>query len=201
MVKLWVMAEPEAELEAILAEARASVAAGREPDVSGLERRVTVAAGPDVEAGAQAREQLVRIAAVWRARSRVAQEREPVEPPKPRSVPLREAFRARPTISGTLEVRRAANRAGFWIEWRPDPAVTEWEVRFSERPDLRSEYAERESRTLAADETALELPLGENPFQVAIVGRGRTGRAQRRALISGLTRESWRERWQRRAGS
>jgi hypothetical protein len=190
----------EAELEAILAEARASVAAGREPDVAELERRVTAAADGDSEAAAEARAQLVRIAAVWRARARVALEAEPAPPAKPRSVPLREAFRARPTISGTLDVKRAANRNGFWVEWRPDPAVAEWEVRFSERPDLRSEYAERGSRTLAAGETVLELPLGENPFQVAIVGRGR-GRVQRRALISGLTRESWRERWQRRAGS
>ena len=200
-MKLWAMADLEADLEAILAEARASVANGREPDVAGLETRITVAADGDSEAAAQARAQLVRIAAVWRARSLVAREAEPVVPPPRRSVPLREAFKARPTISGTLDVRRAANRDGFCVEWRFDPAVGEWEVRFSERPDLRSEYAERETLTLAAHETVVELPLGDNPLQVAIIGRSRTGRVQRRALISGLTRESWRERWQRRASS
>ena len=50
---------------------------------------------------------------------------------------------------------------------------------------------------LAAAETSVEVPLGDNPFRVNVLGRGR-GRLQRRALISGLTREGWRERWHRR---
>jgi hypothetical protein len=78
--------------------------------------------------------------------------------------------------------------------------VTEWEVRFSERPDLRSAYAERDRFVLAASETSVELPLGDKLFRVNVLGRGR-GRLQRRALISGLTREGWRDRWQRRSSA
>ena len=81
------------------------------------------------------------------------------------------------------------------------PAVTGWEVRFSERRDVRSDYVERETLVLAAGETSVEVPLGDNTVRVNILGRGRGGRLQRRALISGLTREGWRDRWQRRASA
>jgi len=77
------------------------------------------------------------------------------------------------------------------------PTVSEWEVRFGERPNPRAGYVERERFVLAAADTSVEVPLGDNPFRVNVLGRGR-GRLQRRALISGLTREGWRERWQRR---
>jgi hypothetical protein len=54
---------------------------------------------------------------------------------------------------------------------------------------------------LGGGETGVELPLGDVLLHVNIIGRGRGGRLQRRALISGLTRENWRERWQRRASA
>jgi hypothetical protein len=104
-------------------------------------------------------------------------------------------LRTKPTITGSLDVRRGD---GFRLVWDAVPAVSEWEVRFSERPDVRSDYVERESLLLGAGETSVELPLGNNAFRVTILGRGR-GKLQRRALISGLTRENWRDRWLRRA--
>jgi hypothetical protein len=199
------MAEIERALAAILAEARAQVAAGREPNMAGLEARIATAlrrarsAGEDAaavdELGAGARRKLAGVVAVGRARARLA--REPQPPPTPRRQPARPfALRTKPTITGTLDVRRADGE-GYELVWDAVPTVTEWEVRLSERPDLRSDYAERERFVLAATETSVKLPLGDNPFRVNVLGRGR-GRLQRRALISGLTRESWRERWQRR---
>jgi hypothetical protein len=59
------------------------------------------------------------------------------------------------------------------------PAVTEWEVRFSERPDARSDYVDRATLVLAAGETIVEVPLGDNLFRVNVLGRGRGGRLQR----------------------
>jgi hypothetical protein len=184
------MADPLAE---ILDEARAQVAAGRAPNVDGLEARIAAAArASDVDGVAveRARETLRSIASVHRARAAVTRE--------PRSAPAQRApaaLRARATITGTLDVRRGD---GFWLVWDATPAVSEWEVRFSERPDVRSDYVERETLVLPAGETSVELPLGDKPFRVTVLGRGR-GRLQRRALISGLTRENWRDRWQRRA--
>jgi len=89
---------------------------------------------------------------------------------------------------------------GFRLVWDAVPAVAEWEVRISERADVRSDYVERETLLLAAGETSVELPLADTTLRVNILGRGR-GRLQRRALISGLTKEGWRDRWQRRASA
>jgi hypothetical protein len=173
-------------IRTILAEARSAVAAGRPPDVAGLEARLRRAgAGPAVL------EQLRAIASVHRARATVARE---VSRPSLRSALLR----TKPTITGSLDVRRSEG-GGFRLEWDPVPAVAEWEVRFSERPDTRSDYVERSTVVLGARETSVEVPLGEHAVRVNILGRGR-GRLQRRALISGLTRDGWSSRWQRRAG-
>src|SRR4051812_26760386 len=197
------MAELETTLAAILAEARAQVAAGSDPNTVGLEARIATAARRARSAGAhatpvdaaeaEARRKLHAILSVHRARARL--KREPQPPPQPqRRRPA--ALRTKPTITGTLDVRPAEGD-GYTLVWTPVAAVTEWEVRFSERPDPRSDYAEQDRFLLAAAETRIELPLGENAFRVNVIGRGR-GRLQQRALISGLTRESWHERWQRR---
>jgi len=77
--------------------------------------------------------------------------------------------------------------------------VTEWEVRISERATGARDYAVRETATLPATATTIELPLGDAPLRVHLLGRGRGGRLVRRAIVSGLTRESWEERWERRA--
>ena len=205
--------QPEAHLElalaSILAEARAQVAAGREPNSAGFEARIAAAArlaragGADPavvdRAETNARRRLRSIASVHRARALVARE---AAPPKPAAVAPRRplVLRTKPTITGTLDVRRAESD-GFRLAWDAVPAVTEWEVRFSERRDVRSDYVERETLVLAAGETSVEVPLGDNTVRVNILGRGRGGRLQRRALISGLTREGWRDRWQRRASA
>jgi len=183
-------------LAAILDEARGQVAAGRAPNVEGFEARIAAAArsaGADGAVVERARRELNSIAAVHRARVLVS--REP-RPAPARRVPTA-ALRERATITGSLDVRRGD---GFRLVWDAVPAVSEWEVRVSERRDARSDYVERASLALAAGETSVELPLGDNPLRVNILGRGR-GRLQRRALISGLTQENWRDRWQRRASA
>jgi hypothetical protein len=207
------MPEPEAELqrafERIVAEARAQVADRREPNMAGLEARVATAArrarsnganAAEVErAEAEARRQLQTIASVHRARALLA--REPLTP-KPGAPSFRRpvVFRTKPTITGTLDIRREKGQ-GFRLVWDAVPAVTEWEVRFSERQNQRSDYVESAALVLAGGETNIEVPLGDNPFRVNILGRGRGGRLQRRALISGLTRNGWGEPWQRRSGA
>jgi hypothetical protein len=181
-----------AESDAIIDEARAAVAAGREPDWDALRARIEASA-PDGEGRRRALQQLERVLAVHRARARVAQPPAPAAAPAP---PRRPLLRSRPTISGNMDVRRHGDAT---LEWDAAPAVTSWEVRFSERPDPRREYVVRETRTLAAAETVVDVPLGDLPLRVHLLGRGRDGRLVRRAIISALTRATWRERWQRRA--
>jgi hypothetical protein len=183
-------------LAAILDEARGQVAAGRAPNVEGFEARLQAAArsaGVGDAGVERARRELQSIAAVHRARVLVSRE--------PRPAPARRApaaaLRERATITGSLDVRRGD---GSRLVWEAVPAVSEWEVRVSERRDVRSGYVERETLVLAAGETSVELPLRDNPLRVTILGRGR-GRLQRRALISGLTQENWGDRWQRRASA
>jgi hypothetical protein len=183
----------------IVAEARAQVAAGRAPDVDALAARLRDAAGDDATRR-RALAQLQRVAAVHRARGLVERPAvAPPAPPKPAPAPsrsLRSALRTKPTIVGNLDVRRDGD---FALAWDAVPAVAAWEVRLSERADARSDYRELEAVELPAQTTRVELPLGERLFRVNVIGRGRDGRPVRRALISALTRESWTERWQRRA--
>ena len=74
-------------------------------------------------------------------------------------------------------------------------------MRISERPDARGDYVVRETRELPAATTSVELPLADLPLRVHLLGRTRDGRLVRRAVISGLTRDSWNDRWQRRASA
>jgi hypothetical protein len=141
-------------------------------------------------------QQLQRVLSIHRARGALA--REPAAPPaKPRRV----AFRARPTITGNMDVRRELHGEVFTLAWDTTPSIAQWEIRISGRPDARRDYAVRETRNVPATETTLELTLGELPLRVHLLGRSRDGRLVRRAVISGLTRESWTERWQRRASA
>jgi hypothetical protein len=98
-----------------------------------------------------------------------------------------------------MGVRKAREGDAAVLRWDAAAAVAEWEVRFSERPDARSDYALVETRVLPAETASLELPLGERTLRVHLFGRGRGGRLVRRAIVSGLTRENWNDRWQRRA--
>ncbi|MFL5953573.1 MAG: hypothetical protein ACJ76I_05650 [Gaiellaceae bacterium] len=173
----------------IIADARRMVARGAEPNQVAFERRIR-AVGGDREV--EALRQLAGVVAVHRARARLAAVTEPAKPaPGARARPLR----TRPTISGSLDIRRERE---FVLAWRAEREVASWEVRIAERPDIRSDYAVREERELPGDATELELPLGELPMRVHVVGRGRGGRLVRRAILTGVTRETWNDRWQRR---
>src|SRR5262249_26476178 len=131
------------------------VAAGRAPNVGGLKERVRrVARAAGVDAVVASREEraalrrLGQVAAVHRSRALVA--REPGPPPARR--PPVSSFRTKPMVTGSLGVRRA-DGDGFRLAWDRVPNVTEWEVRFSERADARSDYVDGETLVLAGGET------------------------------------------------
>ena len=195
----------------IIREARAHVAAGRDPNADALAARIRAAAQRERDAGAadpgeidraerRALTQLERIAAVHRARA--ALRREPParrEPPGPG--PRRPALRVRATITGNMDVRAAEAGEAVALRWDAAPSVVSWEVRVSERPGARPQYVVRETRELPGDATEAELVLGERPLRVHLLGRGRDGRLLRRAIVSSLTRDNWRDRWERRASA
>jgi hypothetical protein len=166
-------------IDEVLAEARAEVAAGRYPDVVALRARL----GGDQEALAR----LDRVLAVHRGRARLAQV---VSDPR---VPVTKALRTKPSWSGDMELRRVGE---YRLEWDAVPAVSTWEVRISERADVRRDYTVRE--TLEVEGSSVDLPLDDRPLRVHVVGRTPTGRLVRRAVVSGLTREGWNDRWNRR---
>lgn len=193
---------------AIFDEARAQVAAGRAPNVDALAERIRAAgrqargrAGADEKAIARAEhkalQQLARVGAVHRARGLAA--REPAPPPVTSRRPGRAVLPTKPTISGNMDVRKAREGEAVVLRWDAAAAVAEWEVRFSERPDARSDYAVLETRALPAAATSVELPLGERPLRVHLLGRRRDGQLVRRAIVSGLTLATWNDRWLRRA--
>jgi hypothetical protein len=179
----------------IIAEARRRVASGGPFNAAAFEARIR-AAGGDTE---NALKQLSRIGSVQRARALIAGP--PAQEPKPEPVRRPPLLRTKPTISGNMDVRRERRADAFVLAWTAEPKVVEWEVRLSERPDVRGDYVVREERNLAADTTSLELQLGDRPVRVHLLGRGRDGRLVRRAIVSALTREAWGERWQRRASA
>ena len=172
----------------IIADARRVVARGSRVDAAAFERRIRAVGGEREE---DALRQLAAVVAVHRARSRFLERPAPAAEPAAAAKPLR----TRPTISGSLDVRRERD---FVLAWPADRDVLAWEVRIAERPDIRRDYVARDERELAANVTELELPLGESPMRVHVVGRGRGGRLVRRAVLTGVTRETWNDRWQRR---
>ncbi len=186
------------DLTSILDAARAEVAAGRDPDEKALEARIRKAGG-----GAKDLKQLQRVLTVQRARARLASQ--PTPPPAAPAPPARPrartSFRAQPTITGNMEVRRARTEDGIALSWDTTSAITSWEVRFSERADARSEYVVRETLTFPGTATSVELALGELPRRVHLLGRANDGRLIRRAIVSALTRDNWDDRWQRRASA
>lgn len=185
---------------AIVNDARAQVAAGNEPDADALAARIraaTARAGSTAtKEERRALQQLERVLSIHRARTRVT--REPAPPPVA-VVPRRtRVLRTKPTISGNMEVRRQKG-GGTNLAWNRAPRVATWEVRISERVDARVDYAVRETRELPGEATSVEVVLGEHPVRVHLLGRGRDGRLLSRAIISGLSPETWSEKWQRRA--
>src|SRR5437764_13368357 len=119
-------------LDEILSEARAAVAAGRNPDWKQLRDRVRA-----LELGAKAERdvlaQLERVGAVQRARRAVERSAAAPTPPAPR----RPLFVTKPAISGNMDVRRAGEHV---LEWTPLKTVEAWDVRISARPDVRGDY-------------------------------------------------------------
>ena len=174
------------ELKTILDEARAEIARGGEPDVAALEARVR-AVDP------RALGQLRRLLAVHRAKQSLAQP--PAATPQPRRV----AYRAKPTISANMNVRAHASGGGVVLEWPAASGARAWEARIGERRDARSPYVDRETLTL--DGPRLELELSDLPRRVSITGRNAAGRIVQRALLSGLTRENWSQKWLQRASA
>src|SRR5690242_19527313 len=169
--------------EPIIDEARALVAAGKSPDWKELRDRIRALGGDQRDA----LRRLERVGAVHRARAATAPA--PVAP-----APRAPLLKSRATISGNMDVRRD----GAKLAWRAEPKVTAWELRLSERPDPRGDYVVRESGELPGDATSVDIPIGETPLRVHLLGRDRGGRLVRRTIISGLTRETWGDRWQRR---
>jgi hypothetical protein len=193
------MDELSKEYASIIAEARAAIAARQEPTAQALEARIR-AAGGDAKAEQRALQQLERVLSVHRSRALLT--RQPAAPVAPPPAPsLREALRVRPMISANMEVRQKTDGDRFLLSWETMPAIAGWEVRFSERPDARGDYVVRDSLTLPADATTVEVPLGDKPLRVHLLGRSRDGRLLRRAVISALTRDGWHERWERRASA
>jgi hypothetical protein len=190
------MAGGSDEFKAIIDEARAAIADGRQPDARVLEDRIRSAAKRQESSPTRPLKQLERVLAIHRARGALA--RQPAAPPAP---PRRAAFRARPTITGNMVVRRETKGDTFVLAWDGAAGVVQWEVRISARPDARTDYTVRETLSLPPETTTTELRLGELPQRVHVLGRGRDGRLLRRAVVSGLTRESWEDRWQQRASA
>ena len=188
------MDELSREYAAIIAEARASVAARQDPSSQALEARIR-AAGGDAKAEQRALQQLERVLSVHRSRALLT--RQPTAP----TPSLRAALRTRPMISANMEVRQKRDGEQFVLVWDTTPAIAGWEVRFSERPDARGDYEVLDSLTLPAEETTVALPLGDKPLRVHLLGRSRDGRLLKRAVISALTRDAWSERWERRASA
>jgi hypothetical protein len=173
--------------EAIIDEARALVAAGKSPDWKELRDRIRALGGDQRDA----LRRLERVGAVHRARAAL-----PAAPVAP--APRAPLFKGRAIITGNMDVRRDGAAK---LAWRAEPKVTAWEIRISERPDPRGDYEVRESGELPGDATSVEVPIGETPLRVHLLGRDRGGRLVRRAILSGITRETWGDRWQRRASA
>jgi hypothetical protein len=181
-----------AAVDGILDEVRALVAAGADPDWKTLRDRVR-ALGLPPATQRDALRRLERLGALQRARASVGRRVAP--PPAPGAPRSRAPLRTRATITGNMDVRRGPEAT---LVWQAERAVTAWELRISERPDPRGDYELRESGELPGEATSVELPLGDVPLRVHLLGRNRAGRLVRRAIVSGLTRETWGERWQRR---
>jgi hypothetical protein len=178
------------ELADILDEVRAQIARGVEPDVAALEERVQ-ALDP------KALPRLRRLLAVHRAKRSLREPARPTPVPGPRTAPP--TYRAKPTIAANMAVRTRANGDAVALEWDAPRGVDAWEVRVGERRDARSQYVDRETVQLA--KPSYQLELTDLPLRVSVTGRNASGRIVQRALISGLTRSNWRQKWQQRASA
>ena len=118
------------------------------------------------------------------------------------TAPRRKVLRARPTLTGNMDVRREKRGDAFVLAWDAAAGVAKWEVRISERPDARQRLRrarDADARGKRDDaRAAARRPLG---CACTCSDAAATGDLLRRAVISGLTRDGWDERWQRRASA
>jgi hypothetical protein len=180
----------DAQLTAILDEARAQIARGEEPDAGALTARIKAVPQHD-----RALAQLNRLLAVARAKQSL---RPPAPPARPAPRP-REVYRAKPTIAANMVVRARGENGAVTLEWDAAHGVAQWDARIADRPDARSAYTDRETRTLG--EPRLPLALDDLPQRISITGRNAAGRIVQRAVVSGLTRANWQQKWQQRASA
>jgi hypothetical protein len=173
----------------ILLAARAAVSAGVEPDWLVLAEEIRALDGN----GQRGLEQLMLVQSVHRARSTLS--RQPAPAPAAPTPQRLVALRKRPTISANMDVRRGE---GFSLVWDAAPRIASWEVRLSGRPDPRGDYVVRETLKLLEGGESVDVPIGDHPVRVHLLGRSRDGRLLRRAVISGLTVDNWNDRWQRK---
>src|SRR4051794_13717845 len=109
---------------AIINDPRAAIADGPEPDGEALAER-----NPKVDGNAVAQkralQQLERVLSIHRARGALAR-----KPAQPAVAPVRR-LRARPMITGNMEVRRDTRGEDFLLAWDGAAGVAAWEVRIS----------------------------------------------------------------------
>jgi hypothetical protein len=103
------------------------------------------------------------------------------------------------TIVGNMAVRKKAVGDAVELAWDRAPAVTEWTIRVSVRPDPRQDYVEGELFTLAPATVRFEVELDELPRRIQLYGLARDGRIVRRAVVSALTSGNSGAQWKRQA--
>ena len=99
------------EVDAVIAQAREAIAAGRTPNVDALRARLR-----GDEAGLA---QLERVLAIHRARNRLSRE---VSAPAPKPS-LRAALRTKVTVNANMDVRRERAGEAFALVWDAVPSI------------------------------------------------------------------------------
>jgi hypothetical protein len=115
------MDDLSSEYAAILAEARATVAARQDPAAESLEARIR-AAGGDPKAEQRALQQRERVLSVHRSRALLTPQPSAPAPAAP-AASLRAALRTRPMISANMEVRQQTDGDRFLLAWDTTRAI------------------------------------------------------------------------------
>ena len=134
------------EYTAIINEARAAIADGREPDAQALEARIRAVGEATAGRRERALKQLERVLSIHRARGALAREPEPPPAPARRIGVSRAADDHREHGRAPREARDS-----FVLAWDTAAGIAQWEVRISERPDARRDYAVRETLNSAGE--------------------------------------------------
>ena len=161
------------------------------PDSAALRARIRAEGGGD-----DALAQLERVFAIQRARARLSRE---VASPAKRGPSLRTALKTKVAVNANMDVRRGEGTTLVWDPVQGGHRLGGADQR-APRPARRLRRA-GDARARAGRDERATVPLGEQPLRVHVLGRTRDGRLLRRAVISGLTADNWRDRWQRRASA